>query len=576
MEKDRVDVEYLQKIGRSDFYSNDREFLNIIKKLTEQSASLNNKAISLLFALNEAEQIKLKMVQKEIELGLSQESKPYGASHIELIKNRVLFYENIISEQKIVVNKFIYVLENYLLAEDIATKRGMLMEAKSALESFNTLGINPLHFIITPERAKVWYILDKAYSSTLKKINIDFFIAKIRATKLQHISAVDDIKEYYKNKQSNIVKLSQARKNNAQSEVIKSLQNELKQELSVDIAPLMIDTQKIMDSLDFMLEDLPSELNAEQARELEEFLPVLAEYYIDQTYVMSGGNAFTALAKNLQYMQKLIDENASARTLLSEVEKLDYSMQHLYILHWIGESLLKEVLKCYHHGCSIGVTIKTYKDKFEDTKTSFTRIQQAIFFRNNIAHNGVLWKPTEIKTSIENYREYIEKVAKERNVSLEEFFLPTLDRELTKEQKEQRVIEYVLSKFGKRFEELEERTAKKIAKELEECNWSLPRESFSKYQFYIDSSEKESFSQKYFEMSFDELKELLLKYAQDNFTDVDNDELQKKAMGLFTYVFRGVEEGSQEFNEKIQELQKRVESVSDKRFSKGGFARWFK
>lgn len=575
MQKERVDVAYLQKIGKSDFYSNDREFLNIIKKLTEQSASLNNKAISLVSMLNEAEQIKLEMVQKEIELGLSQESKPYGVGSVELVKSHALFYEKLASEEKPIVERFIYVLENYLLTEEVDVKRGMLIEAKIALERFESLGINPLHFIITPERAKVWYILDKAYSNTLKKINIDFFIAKIRTTRLQHISAVDDIKEYYKNKKSNIFKLSQARENNADPEAIESLKNELGKELSIDIEPLMIDTQKIMDSLDFMLEDLPGELNQEQTRELEDFLPVLAEYYIDQTYVMSGGNAFTALAKNLQYMQKLIDENASAQTLLNEVEKLDYSMQHLYILHWIGESLLKEVLACYHHGCSIGVTIKTYRSKFADTTTSFDKIQQAVFFRNNIAHNGVLWKPNEIKISIENYRVYIEEVALERDISLEEFFLPKLDRALTKEQKEQRIESYVSTQIGIHLDDLDEKTASNISRELEECNWSLPKKSLNKYKRNIDKTQREEFASKHFEMSLEELKNHLVAYQVKNF-DGSDEELQKKAMGLFTYVFRGLKEDSPEFKEKIQKLQKRVEEVSDKRYTKGGFAKWFR
>lgn len=578
MQEKKVDIARLEKIGKGDFYRNDREFLNIIKKLTEQSASLNNKAISLVSLLNEAEQVKLEMVEKELALGLSQASKPYGYINQESVKNVSFVYETKKSELKSYIDNFIYALENYFEVDDLAKKRIMLMEAKVALDALKTSDVNPLHFIITPQRAKVWYILESAYSKTLKKINIDFFITKIRLTRLKHISAVDGIKEYYNNRRETIFKLAELKLEDPESDLIKQLQNELKKEMSVDVKPLLVDTQKIMDSLDFMLEDLPAELNPEQTKELEQFLPILGEYYIDQTYAMSGGESFTPLAKNLAYLQELIDKNVPAQELLDAVEQLGYSMQHLYILHWIGESLLKTILSCYHYGCSMGATIKFYRDKYTlTTTTSFPKIETAVFFRNAIAHNGVVWKPEEIKRSIMSYREYIEKVSKERKFALEEFHLPKMDRALTVEQKQQRVEEYVFAAMEVEYSSLDENLANKIAKELESCGWSLPKKSLKYYQRQINNTQREEFAMKYFELSFEELKQYLVAYEETKSdSDANEQELVKKAIGLFTYTFKGAKRDSQEFKENIKKLQERIESVSEIRYKKGGFSSWFK
>ena len=44
--------------------------LILLKNLTKQTASMGNKALGLVNILNEAERIKIQMVQKEIDLGL--------------------------------------------------------------------------------------------------------------------------------------------------------------------------------------------------------------------------------------------------------------------------------------------------------------------------------------------------------------------------------------------------------------------------------------------------------------------------------------------------------------------------
>ena len=83
-------LQYLEHICNDDFYKNDREFIEIIKKLTLQSANMSNKALSLVNLLDEAERVKFEMVEKELKLSLNEENKPYGFRDIRLISNKVL------------------------------------------------------------------------------------------------------------------------------------------------------------------------------------------------------------------------------------------------------------------------------------------------------------------------------------------------------------------------------------------------------------------------------------------------------------------------------------------------------
>lgn len=560
---DEKKLDYLQKVIKSDFYQNDREFVHIIKKLTKESADLNNKAVSLASVLNEAEQIKLEMVQKEIELGLSEQNKPYGEADVADIKDVSLVYKNDNISMKRYIERFIYVLENYLVTEDLEIKKTMFQEAKSAIDLLKSNGVDPIHFIITQERSKVWYLLDNAYSKTMKKFSIDFFIQKIRNTRLQHIDAVESIKSYNEEKQRLIFELSKARKEDADEATIKELQQKLQKELSVDVSPLLIDTQKIMDSLDFVLEEIPQEIDKHQVKEIEAFLPVLSEYYIDQTYAISGGHSFTTLAKNLSYLQKIIDNNASGGKILNEVSKLDYTMQHLYILHWIGESLLKEILRCYHHQCSMGVTIKFYKKDYANTITKFKEIQQAVFFRNDIAHNGIIWSPEKLKTSIDSYKEYIVSVTKEQKFDLQKFHLPRMDRELTPEQIQERVTNIIYDEFGTYIENIDEKIVENLTTSLQKNNWKLPKKEKGSFSKKIFLSTRENFCKTHFNMDFAEAKKYFIEYEQKKSPNLEGNDLEKKALASLHWTLPRLEKPNEksEVEKNIIIMKKRIESV---------------
>jgi DNA-binding ferritin-like protein len=569
-------LEYLQTISQSDFYKNDKEFLKIIKKLTAQSASLNNKAIALVALLNEAERIKLEMVQKEIELGLSGDEKPYGKRDVQRVANRSLLYKHVHLHLKKHIEDFIKILESYLECDDLLEKKEMLERAKILMEFLEKEGIDVSHFIITPNRSKVWHILEHSYGKTIRKVSIDFFIQKIKTTRLQHIEAVDEIIDYHKEKKENIIKLSKMLKgeiDDAKQKEIDKLKAVINKELDADVAPLLIDTHKIMESLDFMIEEIPQELEESQRKELQNFLPVLSEYYTDQVYALSGGNAFTNLAKNLKYIQELIDNNEAAGKILSEVHKLEFTMQHLYILHWIAESLLKEILSCYEHSCSLGRTVNIYNKKYKDTKTLLATIKQAIHFRNSVAHQGVIWKPAEIKDAIENYKEYVDTVAKERSYDMDEFYLSTLDRELTTEQKKVRVSSCIKERLGVKDEALvNEKIFDELLQELEKSAWQLNHKRVGYYKSKIYHHIHETFCQKYLEMSYKEASNYIHIYSEKN-------PKEKKATNnsLTWTSFHQLDPlEKEEVNGNIEIFKKAIEQVSDKRYNKGGFFSWMK
>jgi len=582
MEINEEKLNFYNKVIENEFYKNDKEFLEIIRKLTTQSASLNEKAVSLVNILNEAERIKLEMVQKEIDLGLSQESKPYGEKTLKNVQNDTFVYENYYRNAQEEIENFIHILENYFEVEDDMEKKEMLISAQMIIKKFKEYGLNPLHFIVNKKRSKVWYILEHSYEKTLKKLNHDFFIDKIRTTRLQYTLEVDMINEYHTRKQEAIFTLAQIRKRNGNNlenlntqtkEKIEKLQSIFKEELSEDIAPLLVDTKKIMDSIDFMLEEIPEELEEDQLKELEQFLPVLAEYFTDQTYALSGGNAFTTLSKHLESLQKLIDKGASAKEILDEIHTLNYTMQHLYILHWIGESLLKEILSCFNFKCSMGMTINYYNREYPNTKTELEKIRQAVFFRNDIAHKGVLWNPESLKQSIDNYRQYIDTIAQERNFSMNDFQPSKLDKKLTQEQIVSRTETFIEKELNSTTQYITKELRDKIEQILIESNWqvSIGRKQQLKKEVRRDINEYTA--QKHFNLSYKELKVHLFAYAKkypDRVNRHDEETLEHAAVKSFNFFVKVQDDPAkkEDSDKNLSLLKRRIEAVSDIKFEK--------
>jgi len=536
-------LKYLEQVCNDDFYKNDREFISIIKKLTRQSADMSNKALSLVSLLDEAERIKFDMVQKELTLSLDEKNKPYGFNQLKDVPHKTLIYVAT-SERKTKILMFISLLDKYFSLEESEDKRACILEAKELIESLKEHKVNAKRFIINSSRAKVWYLLESNFENTLRQFDIDVFIQKVRTTRMAHQSDVDEIQHFNSEKQNAIKVLRESRNQGASDEDIKKHQEAIEKELGTNIEPLLIDTKKIMDSLDFMLEDLPEALNPNQQNELKQFLPAISEFYIDQCYALSGGHSYTTLAKNLVQFQEDIDNNNCVRKLLLNVDKLEQTMQHLYILHWISESLLKYFFRCYNFKCTIGGLIYRYDKENKSSKLDVKEMHNAVKVRNNIAHNAVIWDPEKISFAIKVYRAYIDDFAKEQKIDLDTFTIPSSDRKLTEEQVNEYNLEYIKKHFKFDLEILKKdyiSVYTYICETLERNSWSLDKNTSKILNRKIMLCKKtennrlqDLFAQKYFQLSYEEVSNKLIEYSQSQSTDGNEVEVNKKAVsGLY-------------------------------------------
>lgn len=558
-------IKYLEYLSKNDFYQNDREFIKIIKKLTEQSASIGNKALTLVSLLDEAERIKFEMVQKEIALGLSQQDLPYGSKTLSDISNQVMTHRNTTSTKQ-TIKRFTDLLENYLSLEEPSVKKNTLLEAHDLLTHLGTLKIDPKHLIINRNRAKVWHLLEHSFQKTLKQLDIDFFIEKIRLTRIQHQGVVDEVREHNEAKSQAIFRISKAIKQNDINEINKQ-DNILKRALGTNIEPLLIDTQKIVDALDFMLEEIPEALTPQQTAELKQFMPALSEFYLDQCYALSGGNSYTTLAKNLRFMQKLIKEHAPIGDLLENVSTLDMTMQHLYILHWIAESILKDILNAEDRAM-MGKLISQYNKKNPKTKSSIESIREAVNIRNDIAHNAMIWDPQKLVLAIETYKNYIEIVIEEQRINVNTYVIHKMNREWTQEQILSKTDEYVRQTFKitlREIEELDNALAANVAKVLHKNSFTLEKADQTSLSRKIQSLKKENdykkrdeFAERFFNMSYLEVRNKLIQYQKDRNSDFDekNEEHMKKAIGGLTWLYYNQE--SSDAYRTIKFIQERI------------------
>jgi hypothetical protein len=130
------------------------------------------------------------------------------------------------------------------------------------------------------------------------------------------------------------------------------------------------------------------------------------------------------MLKVFKTLQQFIDSGTSATILIHEIEQSDrekHPLEHIIVLHWIAESLLREVLQ---NRDSMGVNVHAYHDTFPNSILKIKSIKTAIRIRNNTAHNGLIRDPERTSFVIDTYLKYIKVVAEERGVKLDEFIPP--------------------------------------------------------------------------------------------------------------------------------------------------------
>ena len=549
------------------FLKTEKNYEASVVKLIEKSLDVNNEIVKLATLLNKISNRQNELEEKEDALGLKEAYKPYGEWKVELIKNDALVYEGNYLKLNEAIDEFSRILDRYAEA-DATEKKEMFEKLEVLIFMLKDHGIEPLSFIITPERTEVWKEIENNFSLSVRTVDVEFFIENIKMIKLKHSETINKLNEYNE-KVDEYFKLS------------KTNENVKYPERDFNLEPLLIDTQSLIASLSFNVVEVPEHLNEEDKNELKDFLPVLHEYYKDQICALSGGVSYTSLSNDLKSIQTLIDEGRAVGDILKELPVLQNSMQHLYILHWIGESLLKEILNCFRFSCSMGRTIKMYKDKFQ-TKTSYKKISDAVHFRNNVAHKGYIWKPVEFENSINIYREYIETVSDEQNVDLSEFYLGVVDNKIDHQAKKDRAMRFLNRQKGNlklKRELITDDMLEYAVKFLERYGWSPNEKKIEKLIYELKHRIYDKFCKENFNgLSYEEVKSYLISYAQKyEASKLKEDEnLEKHALSQFVWTaLNNTEKKKKDVQKAVKKLKSKIEKVSDVKFSKGLFG-WLK
>jgi hypothetical protein len=538
-------IQVLNNICNNEFYKNDLEFTSIVKKLTEQSISMNHKTINLMNILDEAECIKFKLIQKEIKLGLSVKDRPYGESDISSVKlqQSMLVYTpmtQLIQD----INSFLALLDSYFDDSDILRKRSVLTHANDYIEKLWDQGEDPRFLINTRLREKVWFILEHDFENTMKKFEIDLFIEKLRLIRLEFQPDIDAIRAYYKNKQSSYKRLyilHQDKETDHSSEV-RELENAIRKPLGSFIEKLLQRTQTLIKSLSFKLEDVTDSLSEYQIKELQAFIPAFSEFYQDQVCAFSGGTSYTSQETLLKKIQDGIDQNRNLESLLNAIDRLDGGMQHLYLLHWIAESLLKDVLRCFHIYCSIGKTVGKYAKQNKSTKSDESTIRKAINIRNDIAHNGLVWHPEKLLFAVDVYRDYISIIIKETNIDSKNYFLKQENREPTHVEcliKDEKFIEANFKEDIGLLEESYPDILLELQADLYNNSWQLNKSQISSYKKKIKKSKDEklnTFSLTTFSMSYSDVTEKLIEFYKRENPEEEEENVFRQATKEFIWL----------------------------------------
>ena len=538
-----------------------------LESFLKNTLDLNKEFITLGNLLKNLIENQQKAIDKEYQLALKDEEKPYGERNLDLVKNEALVYTGKNVHFQDVINEFIEILETYNKVDGIE-KKEMFEKMEVLIEYFSDYGFEPKSFIINPQRKEVWNEIMENFRLTIKKVDIDYFIDTIKIIKQKHSDTIKELNEYNKKVDEYFHSLNRGEKN------IKF------PTLDINLEPLLLDTQKLIEKIELKFDELPEHLQSEQKEELSEFLPVLHEYYKDQICALSGGISYTPLSTNLQYFQQLIDNDEPLSVILKELPKLQYSMQHLYVLHWIAETLLKEILECFDYKCSLGNTIKEYVKKFSDTKTSFEEIQYAVHFRNKVAHKGYLWRPGEFEKSITYYRRYVDIVSDERKIDVNNFHLGVIDNKIDNETKKNRFKRYIKQQRNRKltidYDVLSEEMIQKGIEFFEKYNWRPSENRLKSFIYSLKRNLYENFAKEHFDgMSYDEIKECLVKYMleKEKLTDTEKEELEKRAMNdFYKCVYRVYDK--RQTNKKIKEMKKKIQKSCGKEFFKG-LLKWF-
>ena len=382
----------------------------IIESMIELSSTIGNigtEAHELTKILSETEQIRLKMLQEQSKLGLNEDQFPIG----KRVKNDVISVAFVYTPNlrvNLLANEFSQILEDINFS-DVASSKNLIAKAKNLHKILEQNEIDPKILVLNQNQKKSYFKI--IYNDDrISRTEFEYILNFMKSSAFANSSIIKKRDEYYK-----------ALNNGEEAEF-------------PDIKPLINDVKKLKNILNVKLEDLSSYMTPAEKKDLEKFLPALDEYYKDQINAFSGGKCYLPLAKNLKIIQEEIQKNPGVDTLIENCKSLGFTMQRLYILHWIAESMMKKNYKT-----TLGKAIKLHIDKFPEKRSMYSQLIKAVHFRNNIAHNGVIWEPNDFERHIENYEFGINLIANDLNINLKEFQLQKINKIMTSIEIEEEV-----------------------------------------------------------------------------------------------------------------------------------------
>lgn len=382
----------------------------IIESMIELSSTIGNigtEAHELTKILSETEQIRLKMLQEQSKLGLNEDQFPIG----KRVKNDVISVAFVYTPNlrvNLLANEFSQILEDINFS-DVASSKNLIAKAKNLHKILEQNEIDPKILVLNQNQKKSYFKI--IYNDDrISRTEFEYILNFMKSSAFANSSIIKKRDEYYK-----------------------ALNNGKEAEFP-DIKPLINDVKKLKNILNVKLEDLSSYMTPAEKKDLENFLPALDEYYKDQINAFSGGKCYLPLAKNLKIIQEEIQKNPGVDTLIENCKSLGFTMQRLYVLHWIAESMMKKSYKT-----TLGNAIRIHIEKFPEKETMYFQLKQAVFFRNNIAHNGIVWEPNDFERHIENYEFGINLIANDLDINLKEFQLQKMNKIMTAVEIEEEV-----------------------------------------------------------------------------------------------------------------------------------------
>ncbi|QNM88886.1 hypothetical protein [Aliarcobacter cryaerophilus] len=479
---------YLQSSFREDS-------IEIIESMIELSSSLESmsiESIQLNELLTETEKTRLELLNEMSKRGLSESQYPEGEIKKDKIFPVAFVYESktILNEK---LNEFSNNLEEIVLNADLEFQKTIVAK-KRELES---LGIDIKKIVLNQIQKKGYFKIMTFQDDRLSKAEFKFMLNFMKNSNFANRETLKDRENYFK-----------------------SLFEKERVDYP-DTSSLIKDVKELKRNLNYKLEKLPEILTNEQKLEFKTFLPALDEYYKDQICAFSGGKSFVALGKHLRELQTQIEENKNVKNLINNCEILGYSQQRLYLLHWIAESLFKE-----KYNTTLGKAIANYLNDNPNQKSKYNKLQQAVRFRNDIAHNGVLWNPDDFENNIKIYEDGINFISEDLKINLETYILKKQNRPLTKEEKD---LNKISEKTKLTIEQLKKlnidlmdeknkvrlinlsenlnRKNRSLVELIVEDSYSIKNILESKESLYelIDIFLKNKFSEEFFDMKFNDL-----------------------------------------------------------------------